>query len=154
MSQDLVSLVFADEELAALDAAIATVERFSQSFVSLTAEQVRSLSKMGDRSEPFCRIAPMVFRQYPNALPPSFDLAEMEQDIATFDALRPRALRLRQVMAKFDDTLLAIGSDIYDAARDGYKHMKSAGKSEGLDALRDAFPGRSPRIRKPDSGAA
>ena len=142
------------EELAALDAAIATVERFSQAFVSLSAEQVRSQAKMGDRSEPFCRIAPMVFRQYPNALPPSFDLAEMEQDIATFDALRPRALRLRQVMAKFDDTLLAIGSDIYDAARDGYKHMKSAGKSEGLDALRDAFPGRSPRIRKPDSGAA
>lgn len=154
MSQDLVSLMFTDEELAALDAAIATVERFSQSFVSLTAEQVRSLSKMGDRSEPFCRIAPMVFRQYPNALPPSFDLAEMEHDIATFDALRPRALRLKQVMAKFDDTLLAVGSDIYDAARDGYKHMKAAGQSEGLEALRDAFPGRSPRIRKPDSGAA
>lgn len=154
MSQDLVSLVFTDEELAALDAAIATVERFSQSFVSLTAEQVRSLSKMGDRTEPFCRIAPMVFRQYPNALPPSFDLAEMERDISTFDALRPRSLRLQQVMAKFDDTMLAIGSDIYDAARDGYKHMKAAGKSEGLEALRDAFPGRSPRIRKPDAGTA
>ena len=154
MSQDLVSLVFTDEELAALDAAIATVERFSQSFVSLTAQQVRSLSKMGDRTEPFCRIAPMVFRQYPNALPPSFDLAEMERDISTFDALRPRSLRLQQVMAKFDDTMLAIGSDIYDAARDGYKHMKAAGKSEGLEALRDAFPGRSPRIRKPDAGTA
>ena len=154
MSQDLVSLAFTAEELAALDAAIATVERFSQSFVSLTAEQVRSLSKMGDRSEPFCRIAPIVFRQYPNALPPSFDLAEMERDISTFDALRPRALRLQQVVAKFDDTMLAIGSDIYDAARDGYKHMKAAGKSEGLEALRDAFPGRSPRIRKPDAGTA
>lgn len=154
MSQNLVSLAFTDEELAALDAAIATVERFSQSFVSLTAEQVRSLSKMGDRSEPFCRIAPMVFRQYPNALPPSFDLAEMEHDIATFDALRPRALRLQQAVAKFDDTMLAIGSDIYDAARDGYRHMKAAGKSEGLEALRDAFPGRTPRIRKPDAGTA
>ena len=154
MSQDLVSLAFTPEELTALDAAIATVERFSESFVSLTAEQIRSLAKMGDRSEPFCRIAPVVFRQYPNALPPSFDLAEMEHDIATFDALRPRALRLQQVVAKFDDTLLAIGSDIYDAARDGYKHMKSAGKTEGLDALREAFPGRSPRIRKPDGGGA
>ena len=63
MSQDLVSLAFTAEELAALDAAIATVERFSQAFVSLSAEQVRSLAKMGDRSEPFCRIAPMVFQQ-------------------------------------------------------------------------------------------
>jgi hypothetical protein len=88
-------------------------------------------------------------------MPPSFSVAELQRDLAAFDALRPRVNRLRALLEKSQDTLTALGSDVYAGARDGYLHMKAYGDSDGLDLLRAALPDRSPRLRpaKPDPAA-
>jgi len=153
MKQNLVSLVFSQAELDNLETAIARIEQFTESFVTLSTDEVRRLTKLGDSTEPFCRQAEIVFAQYPRAFPPSFDLPEMKRDLATFDALRTPLLRLQQIVARFEDTVTAVGSDVLVAALEGYRHMQSDGKSEGLSSLKDAYPARRPRIVKKPSGA-
>ena len=116
MKQNLVSLVFTPAEIEDLKAAITRIEKFTESFVTLTPDELRRLAKLGDGTEPFCRQATVVFEQYPHAFPPSFDLAEMQRDLATFDALRGPLLRLQQLVSRFDDTVTALGSTPQSAA--------------------------------------
>ena len=95
MTQNLISVQFTPDSLTELDHAIATLEKFIQSLMALDAEDVKGLSKMGEKSEQFCRHALMVLEQNGDILPPTFDLAEMQADMAAYEALRPRALRRR-----------------------------------------------------------
>ena len=154
MTQNVISIDIPAELLAKLDAALAAIESVTDIFEPITEEQMRALAKMGDRLEPFCRLSATVLPQYPQAMPPSFSVAELQRDLAAFDALRPRVNRLRALLEKSQDTLTALGSDVYAAARDGYTHMKTFGDSDGLDLLRAALPDRTPRLRRPAAGPA
>ncbi|TYC60791.1 hypothetical protein ETQ85_05165 [Zoogloea oleivorans] len=154
MSQNLISLELSAESLTKLDQAIATIEEVFAPFLSLSTEEVRGLAKMGDKSEQFCRQTALVLEQNQEILPSTFYLGEMHKDIAAFDALRQRLVRLRGVLAKGEDTGLALGSDIFTAALEGYALMKMYGKAEWLDELRQAMAVRSPgRPRKPSAAA-
>lgn len=155
MTQNVISIDIPAELLARLDAALDAIESVTDIFEPISEEQMRALAKMGDRLEPFCRLAATVLPQYPQALPPSFSVAELQRDLAAFDALRPRVQRLAKALEKSQDTLTALGSDVYAGARDGYTLMKAHGESDGLDLLRASLPDRSPRLRpaKPDPAA-
>jgi hypothetical protein len=71
-------------------------------------------------------------------------LEEVRRDLAAFDAIRPRLLRLLEVLAKMQDTQTALGSDVLMASLEGYALMKMFGKGEGLEALRQAMAVRRP----------
>lgn len=151
MTQNLVSVHLSDADLSSLDQAIAALEVLSARFVSLSGDEVRGLTKMGDKSEPFCRQTLMVLEQNRETLPPSFDLAEMKADLAAMDVLRPRVLQLKEVLARMEDTLIALGSDTMVAASEGYALMKMFGKAEGLSALQQTMLVRRPgRPRQPE----
>ena len=78
----------------------------------------------------------------------------MEDDLAAYATLQGRVLRIREVLAKMDDTQTAIGSDIMVAASEGYALMKLFGKAEGLSELQQAMRVRRPgRRRKGDAAA-
>ena len=139
MSQNLISLSLSPADEAALDEALTTLERIFAPFISLTPAQARSLTKMGDKSEPFCRQTVMVLEQNQGTVPPGFDFSEMKRDLATWNTLQPRLLRLRELLAKGEDTSMALGSDVITAALEGYTLMKLFGKSEGLETLREAM---------------
>ena len=51
-------------------------------------------------------------------------MAEAESDLRNLDLLRPHFARLRQLVAKADDTEMALGSDILATALDGYALAK------------------------------
>lgn len=148
MRQNLLSLELAAADIARLDEVIATLEGIFAPFISLSADQVRGLTKMGDKSELFCRQTVLVLEQNPEILPPSFDLGEVQRDLAALDLLRPRLLRLLELVAKGKDTEIALGSDILSAALEGYALVKLFGKSEGLETLRAAMALRRPSRRK------
>ena len=95
MSQNLVSLDLGAADVLAIDAALDTLEKLFAGFVELTPEQRHKLTKMGDRSEAFCRQTLMVLAQNKQMIPPGFDLDEAQSDLLTFDTLRPRIQRLR-----------------------------------------------------------
>ncbi len=154
MSQDIVSLSFTAEDLAVIDAAIATLEAKFAPLVELSVEDRRTLAKMGEKSESLCRQTLMVLAQNTESIPPRYDLAEAQRDLATLDALRPRFSRLRQLIRRADDTEMALGSDILSAALEGYALAKVFGKGAGLDALKEAMATRfssKRRAAKPEA---
>ena len=138
MTQNLISLELT-EDLPQLDAALDTVERMLNAFVSLDAEQMRRLSKIGDKTESFCRQTAAILDQNRQALPPGFDLEELKRDFAAFDALRPRLNRLEALAAKCADTQVALGSDILAACYDGYALLKVFGKADNVTPLQETM---------------
>ena len=154
MTQNLVSLDISAADVAEFDAALAVIEKLDKTLLSLTADEVKGLSKMGDKSEQFCRQAAMVLGQNRDVLPATFALDEMVSDLAAFDMLRPRAVRLHDAVAKLDDTLMALGSDVMVAASKGYGLMQMFGKDESLTMLQDAMLVRRPGNRKPKAAPA
>ena len=93
----------------------------------------------------------MVPEQNQDVLPPTFNYEEMKTDLADHAAIAPRVLRIREVLAKMEDTQIALGSDVMVASSEGYALMKLFGKAEGLTELQDAMRLRRPgRPRKDD----
>ena len=154
MPQNLVSLDISADDLAAMDQAIATLETLTKPFITLSADDNSGLVKMGDKSVAFCQQTVQVLDQNKDILPPTFDFEEMGDDLAAYAALQSRVLRIREVLAKMDDTQTALGSDVMVAASEGYALMKLFGKAEGLSALKQAMRVRRPgRRRKGDAAA-
>lgn len=155
MPQNLISLDITADNLAEVERAIAALEHFTQSFITLSAQQKKDLFKMGDKSVAFCQQTAMVLGQNQQILPPGFDYAEMKADLNAYTALEPVTLRIKEVLAKIEDTQTALGSDLMVASSEGYALMKLFGKAEGLNELQQAMRVRRPgRPRKSDSGTA
>lgn len=148
MSQDLVSLAFTEAELTEFDAALDKLEAVCAKLIALTADERRSIRRMGIVSEPFCRRTLIGLQQNPQVIPPSIDLAGGLQDLAALDALAPRLARLQRLTERAEDTEAALGSDIMNLASDGYRLLEIAGKSQGLDGLRAELSVRFRRKRK------
>ena len=139
MSQNLISLPLGPNDWAAVDVTLQTLESQLHSLMDLSTEQRSTLVKMGDKSEAFCRKTLDVLASNPGVLPGNFNLAEMQQDMQAFDALRTRLTRMETLYEKMRDTQLALGSDVMSAALEGYAFLKVAGKGEGLDAVRKSL---------------
>jgi hypothetical protein len=134
--QNLISLQIPAKDLADLDTALATLRRVFGPFVALQTAQRRELTKMGDKSEAFCRQTLSLLAANPQMVPASLGLAEAQADLAALDLLRPRLLQLRQLLERADDTELALGSDVMHVALEGYALLKVSGKGEGLKSAR------------------
>ena len=137
MNQNLISISFDDSDVATLDNAIGALESTLTNLIDLRSDQRRTLTKMGDKSEAFCRQALNVLAQNPQVVPTGLDLAEAQRDLVALDVLRSRTARLRQLVGRLEDTELALGSDVMTAALDGYALLKVLGKGSGLEALRN-----------------
>lgn len=148
MGQDLISLAFTAAQLTDIDRALDVLEARMAALVAIPAEERRQLAKMGGKSEAFCRQALEVLAASPDTLPRNFDLAGIQQDLATLDLLRPRLVRLARLHERATDTETALGSDIMSGALEGYALLKVVGKSEGLAGLRAALSARFARTRR------
>lgn len=139
VSQNLISLPLGPQDWQAIDATLQTLESQLATLIDLSTEQRTKIVKMGDKSEAFCRKTLDVLSTNPDVLPGNFNLAEMQNDLRAFDALRARLMRVEKLHEKMRDSLLALGSDVMSAALDGYAFLKVAGKGEGLDAVRKSL---------------
>ena len=156
MPQNLISYQLTSADLAAVDGALKTLEDRLASLIDLTPVQRRTLVKMGDKSEAFARKAVEVLHNNPNVLPGNFDLAELRRDLAGFDQLRSRLMRVARIHERMADSQLALGSDVMSATLEGYAFLKVAGQGEGLDAARKALAvrfSRGPQKREDDAVA-
>jgi hypothetical protein len=145
MSQNLIDLDLSTDALAAIDGALATLEEHFAGLLALTPDQRRGLTKMGDKSEAFCRQAVVAFAEHPGVLPRNFDLDAYRRDLSTLDTLRPRAIRVARLYERMQDTDTALGSDLMTNSLEGYAVLKVAGKGAGLDNLRQMLSARFSR---------
>ncbi|HSP01408.1 MAG TPA: hypothetical protein VLN90_08100 [Thioalkalivibrio sp.] len=158
MSQNIVSVVFTAEERAAL---LATVDQLQTQLlpktIAMDAGQRRELMKMGVKSENFCRQAISALDKNRQVVPPSLGLDDAIADLAALDLLRPVLLDLEKLVERLRDTDTALGSDLMDAAVEGYALLKVTGDRQGLDGLvkdlglRFARRGRRSDIPEPDA---
>ena len=153
MFQNLVSLDLTDD-LPKFDGALDAIEGLMDVFVSLTPEQMRKLTKIGEKSETFCRQTVAILDQNRQALPPGFDLDELKRDLAAYDALRPRLNRLKSLVAKCIDTQVALGSDVLTASYDGYGLLKLFGKADNVTPLVESMRSGVRRSPAPKTDAA
>lgn len=157
MAQNLMSLALSADDLDAVDAALSALEARLTGLVALQPDERRGLTKMGDKSEAFCRQTLTVLEQNPQVIPPSFDLAEARADLAAVDVLRPRLARLQRLTERAGDSEMALGSDVMNAALEGYALLKVSGRNQGLEALRQALSarfGKTGRRAEPSPPAA
>jgi hypothetical protein len=151
MTQNLVSLSFDDAQLQAVDAALTELETRLAGLIALSPAQKRTMRRMGEKSEAFCRQALRVLEQNPQMVPANVGLADAQADLTTMDRLRPRLVRLSRLSERASDTDAALGSDVMDVALQGYSLLKVTGRTEGLTALRKELGNRfakSPRKPK------
>lgn len=151
MSQNLISLNLTDADYAEIDQLMGQLEAKLSGLIGLSSDDRRTLKKMGDKSETFCRQTLTVLGQNPNIVPADLSLDDARRDLASLEALRVRNTRLRQLLGRAEDTEMALGSDVMAASLEGYALLKVMGKGSGLEALRQGIGERfskSPRVAK------
>lgn len=148
MTQNIISLELSDGQITIALEALTELEGALAGLISLEAEDRRRLTKMGQKSEAFCRQALSVLAQNPQIVPPSLPLAEAQSDLRALDRLRPVLDRLQRLAERGADTEIALGSDVMDVALEGYGLLKVSGKNQGLDGLRKELSARWAKTRR------
>src|SRR3989442_7816892 len=115
MSQNLITLPVTPELVAAIGNSIGELENQLQGLVALNNDVRRSASKMGAKSEQFCRQTLHALQVYPQLVPPSIDVADANADLEALDQLRPHFQRLHRLSERAADSELALGSDVMTA---------------------------------------
>lgn len=145
MSQNLIDMSLTEENLSAIDTAFTQLETQFAGLLALTPSTRRQLSKMGDKSEAFCRQAVNILSENPGILPRDFELEGLQRDLAMLDALRPRMIRFNKLYKRMQDSEMALGSDLMTSSLEGYSFLKVAGKGKGLDDLKKMLSARFSR---------
>lgn len=142
MSQNLVDLQINLATIEQLEAAIVQMETSLAGLISLTPDQRRELTKMGEKSEAFCRAALNVAQQHIGIMARDFDLEGFQRDQQALDLLRPRILHIAHLYQRMIDTEMALGSDLMAASLEVYGAVKGSGKGKSLDEARRNLAGR------------
>src|SRR5690348_477576 len=100
MTQNLVSLALTDSQLESVDQSLGNIEGQLDGLIALNAQQRRSLARMGEKSESFCRRTLSLLQHNPQVVPPSMALADALADLAALDRLRPRLQRLKRLFER------------------------------------------------------
>ena len=148
---------FTQEDLAAIDAALTQLEQRFTRLVALDIKERQRLFKMGNKTEKFCREALTVLDKNRQLAPPAMDLNGALSALRTIDELRPRTRQLLRLVARMQDTELALGVDVAAAARKGYNAMGEYGAQHGLSGMRQALSARfkkRPAAANDDDGNA
>ena len=144
------------EQLAAIDAALTSVEEATQFFVSLSPEQRKRMLKLGPKSEDFVRHAMEAGRLNPDIVPTALEMAEMDRDKAIRDAMVSFGQRLDALQQKARDTSTVAGADLMGASMVIYRALTANGRAAGLDEVLTRLrvrwdkPGRTPLEPAPE----
>lgn len=155
--QNLATLNFTADELAAIDQTLSTLEQQLAGLITLGSSAKQRMAKLGDRSDTFCRRALEALADNPQILPPTLDVAGAQRDLLARDQLRPRLMRIEILLQKGNDTQMALGSDAFSVATQGYGLLKLIGRANGLEPLRRDLGSRfakSPRAKPEEKKAA
>ncbi len=145
-----ISAKLSDKDRAEILEAINLIKAKLPFLTSLTPEERKTMTKMGDRSQAFVTKALEVAKQNPDFLPRSFDLDEMRFDVELFEAMYPIVAAFAQLDTMLDDTYKIVGSEAYTAALQVYNYAKASGHQAGLAPAIEELGQRFARKPKKD----
>ena len=117
--------------------------------IDLSADEIGSLSKMGDRGLPFVRAAITAAEHDDNFLPRSFEVARMRKDVDLLENLPPVMAAVAQLSELLNDTYLLAGSDAFSAGLEVYAAAQRNGNGEALTESLQNMGRRFERKPKP-----
>ncbi len=139
-----INVTLTAEQAAALTSLLDELDTATPFLVSLLPEERKSLFKLGSRSEGFAREALQAAILYPQHLPASIGLAELQRDVNLRDTLLPVLQRVRTLYTKMNDTWMLAGGDAMRSATRIYRVLQ-AHRGEGLDETLDVLAQRFER---------
>ncbi|MEN6545243.1 MAG: hypothetical protein ABFE07_04305 [Armatimonadia bacterium] len=145
--QNFVSGAITAAQSTAVVTAVGTVRSNVTCLRNLTPDDRRTIPKMGGKSFLFVAQVLQAAKANNGKLPASFDLAGFEADLALYNALLPLATQITQLAELFDDTMLALGSDLYSESLEAYGYLKAGNASAGLDELKATMSKRFMRSK-------
>lgn len=138
MTNEKESKVLTPKELETALKAIEALENLMSIYaVNLSIKERRTLVMAGPLSIPFIERTLMYANEYPQYVPPFFELEKFKKDWELFRQLETLLKQLEPLVDKITDTYKAAGSEAHTAARNFYKLIKTAAQSNtpGTDAI-------------------
>lgn len=133
-----ITATVSDADVAAIKAAIATIQQKLPFLISLTPDERKSLPKSGPNSLSFVENAQVAAQNNPSILPGSFDATGFGSHVDLFAVLTDVNTSIAQLASEVDDTRLAVGSEAMNDARKVYDYVKAAVKdTPGLKPVAD-----------------
>ena len=133
-----ISAQISDADMAAIKAAVATIQQKLPFLITLTADERKSLYKTGPNSLSFVENALQAAQSNPDIFPKSFDATEFGSDVNLFADMTAINTLVSQLASSIDDTRLAIGSEAMTEATQVYNYVKTAAATTpGLKPLAD-----------------
>lgn len=145
---NLISLNLTPEEDDAIQQAIATLNNtLLPRLITLTKEERTELPKMGDKTLAFAIKANEYAGQNEILIPPYISVEEFTSDLNATSRLREYAQQLAPLMEALDDSIMAAGSEAYQAALLFYSMIKTAAENNvpGAKAIADDLSQRFSR---------
>ena len=146
--QDRISLNIPPADLAAIDAAIATLKtKLVPHLKTLSSQDKKEMAKMGDKSFALVHKALEYCLKVPDLVPPYLDVEAYQQDVEAVTLLRGYSQDLEGVVAPLDDTLTLAGAEALNATLMYYNSSRQAAKANIPNAanvyndLSARFPG-------------
>lgn len=124
--QNLIQGTISSSDLNDVVNAIKTIESKLPFLIGLTIEQRKSLLKLGDKSIPFVEKVLQYAESNPDLVPPYTDLQELQRDIELTKKLNVILRPLSKITEKVDDSIMAAGSDAFQAALTFYNSARGA----------------------------
>ena len=138
MPSQPITATVSDADVAAIKAAIATIQQKLPFLISLTPDERKSLPKSGPGSLSFVENAQAAADNNPTILPGSFDATGFGSHVDLFAVLTDVNTSIAQLASEVDDTRMAVGSEAMNEARSVYEYVKSAAKTTpGLKPVAD-----------------
>jgi hypothetical protein len=161
MSNDnRISAVLSDEDVAAVQGALATIRGVLPFLVTLAAQERQALPRLGPKSVGFDEKCVTYMANRAQFVPGFVDLAEVQKDRALRTQLQRFAAELQTLAASVDDTLQLVSSEVwmadlayYQSAREA-AHRGRDGAQDVYDDLRQRFPGPRGTRTAPEPAAA
>lgn len=144
-----ISVVFTAEELETVTRNLSVIEEILRNKCkSLTPEERQEFARLGNRTENWSKKTMDYIRNQPSFNPSFVDVAETERDFNARQMLRPVYNQISALSDLTEDTMMLLGSDIYQSCVAYYRNVKLMaeqnvnGAKTIYEDLAAQFPGR------------
>lgn len=159
-SDNRISAVLSDEDVAAVQAAVAAIRAKLPFLVTLSAQERKELPKMGPKSVGFDEKCVTYMANRAEFVPGFVDPAEVLKDRTLRAQLLRFAAELQTLTDSVDDTLQLVSSEVWMADLAYYQSVREAahrgrdGAQNIYDDLRRRWPGARGVAAAPEPAAA
>lgn len=122
---NLISLSFSSEELAAIDQALQAIQTaLSGKTINLTPEQRQQYGRIAEQNKLFVNKAKNYMEQYAQHVPGFLDKAEFDRDYIAREQIEQRLQRLDSLHEQLSDTKVLLDHDNYHNAISFYRNIR------------------------------